>query len=56
MCTFTDVCACKIHHRVVNEVYWCACPDGIAPSEVTTSDDACDDPFLINVKSVTLLS
>ena len=40
----------------VNEVCWCACPDGIAPSEGTTSDDACDDPFLISVKSVTLLS
>ena len=36
----------------------CACPDGIAPSKVSTSDDddACDDHFLISAKSETLLS
>ena len=30
--------------------------DGIAPSKVGTSDDACDDHFLISTKSETLLS
>ena len=56
MCMFTDVCVCEIRHREVNEVCWCACPDGIVLSKVSTSDDACDDPFLISTKSVTLLS
>ena len=49
MFTFTDVCACEIHRREVNEVCRCACPDGIAPSKVGTSDDVCDD-FLISAK------
>ena len=56
MCMFTDVCVCEIRHREVNEVCWCACPDGIAPSKVSTIDDVCDDHFLISVKSETLLS
>ena len=56
MCMFTDVCACEIHCREVNEACRCTCPDGIAPSKVSTSDDVCDDPFLISAKSVTLLS
>ena len=56
MFMFTDVCMCKIHRREVNEVCWCACPDGIAPSKVSTIDDVCDDHFLISVKSETLLS
>ena len=56
MFMFTDVCACEIRRREVNEACRCACPDGIAPSKVSTSDDACVDPFLISAKSVTLLS
>ena len=59
MFTFTYVCACEIRPREVNEVNEacrCACPDGIAPSKVSTSDDACDDHFLISAKSETLLS
>ena len=56
MCTFTDVCACEIRRREVNETCRCACPDGIAPSKVSTSDDGCDDHFTISAKSVTLLS
>ena len=55
-CMFTDVCACEIRCREVNEACRCACPDGIAPPKVSTSDDACDDHFLISAKSVTLLS
>ena len=50
------VCACEIRRREVNEACRCACPDGIAPSKVSTSDDACDDHFLISAKSETLLS
>ena len=46
MFMFTDVCACEIRRREVNEACRCACPDGIAPSKVSTSDDACDDHFL----------
>ena len=53
MFTFTDVCACEIHRREVTEACRCACPDGIAPSKVSTSDDACDDDFLISAKSET---
>jgi len=49
MFMFTDVCACEIHRREVNEACRCACPDGIAPSKVSTSDDACDDAFLISL-------
>ena len=30
MFTFTDVCACEIRRREVNEACRCACPDGIA--------------------------
>ena len=45
---FIDVCACEIYCR--------KCPDGIAPSKVSTSNDACDDHFLISTKSETLLS
>ena len=56
MFTFTDVCACEIRCREVTEACRCACPDGIAPSKVSTSDDACDDHFLISAKSETLLS
>ena len=56
MCTFTDVCACEIRRRKANEACWCECPDGIAPSKVSTSDDACGDHFLISVKSVTVVS
>ena len=57
MFTFTDVCACEIRRReVTREACRCACPDGIAPSKVSTSDDACDDHFLISAKSETLLS
>ena len=56
MCIFTDVCACELRRREVNEACRCACPDGIASSKVSTSDDACDDHFLISAKSVTLLS
>ena len=52
---FTDVCACEIRHREVHEACRCACPDGIAPSKVSTSADACDEPFLISAKSVSLL-
>ena len=54
-CMFTDVCACEIRCREVNEACRCACPDGIAPSKVSTNDDACDNAFLISAKSVTLL-
>ena len=56
MFMFTDVCAYEIRRREVTEACRCACPDGIAPSKVSTSDDACDDHFLISAKSVTLLS
>ena len=56
MFIFTDVCACEILRREVNEACRCACPDGIAPSKVSTSDDACHDHFLISAKSETLLS
>ena len=56
MCMFTNVCVCEIRLRQVNKTCWCACPDGIAPSKVSTSDDACDDHFLISTKSETLLS
>ena len=56
MFMFTDVCACEIRRREVNEACRCACPDGIAPSKVSTSDDVCDDHFLISAKSETLLS
>ena len=56
MFMFTDVCMCEIHRREVNEVCRCACPHGIAPSKVSTSDDVCDDHFLISTKSETLLS
>ena len=56
MFTFTYVCACEIRRREVNEAYRCSCPDGIAPSKVSTSDDAFDDAFLMSAKSVTLLS
>ena len=56
MFTFTDVCAYEIRRREVDEACRCACPDGIAPSKVSTSDDACDDYFLISAKSETLLS
>ena len=52
---FTDVCAYEIRRREVTEVCRCACPDGIAPSKVSTSDDALDDHFLISAKSETLL-
>ena len=43
---FTDVCAYEIRRREVTKACRCACPDGIAPSKVSTSDDACDDHFL----------
>ena len=56
MFMFTDVCAYEIRRREVTEACRCACPDGIAPSKVSTSDDACDDHFLISAKSETLLS
>ena len=56
MFMFTDVCACEIRRREVTEACRCACPDGIAPSKVSTSDDACDDHFLISAKSESLLS
>ena len=56
MFMFTNVCACKIRRREVTEACWCACPDGTAPSKVSTSNDACDDHFLISAKSETLLS
>ena len=56
MCMFTDVCVCEIRPREVNEVCQCACPDGTAPSKVSTSNDACDDHFLLSAKSETLLS
>ena len=49
MFMFTDVFACEIRRREVNEACRCACPDGIAPSKVSTSDDVCDD-FLISAK------
>ena len=55
MFTFTDACAYEIRRREVDEACRCACPDGIALSKVSTSDDACDDDF-ISAKSVTLLS
>ena len=51
MFMFTDVCAYEIRRREVDEACRCACPDGIAPSKVSTSDDACDDDFLISAKS-----
>ena len=53
---FTDVCAYEIRRMEVDEACRCACPDGIAPFKVSTSDDACDDHFLISAKSETLLS
>ena len=53
---FTDVCACEIRRREVTEACRCACPDGIAPSNVSTSDDACDDHFLISAKSDSVVS
>ena len=56
MFMFTDVCACEISRGEVNEACRCACPDGIAPSKISTSDDAYDDHFLISAKSETLLS
>ena len=56
MCRFTDVCACEIRRREVNEACRCTRPDGIALSKVSTSDDACDDPFLVSAKSVTVVS
>ena len=56
MFTFTDVCAYEIRRREVDEACRCACPDGIAPSKVSTNDDACDNHFLISAKSETLLS
>ena len=56
MFILTDVCACEIRCREVTEACWCTCPDGIAQSKVSTSDDACDDYFLISAKSETLLS
>ena len=56
MFMFTDVCVSEIRCREVNEACRCACPDGIAPSKVSTSDGMCDDAFLISMKSVTLLS
>ena len=56
MFMFTDVCAYKIRRREVDETCRCACLDGIAQSKVSTSDDACDDHFLISAKSETLLS
>ena len=56
MFMFTDVCACEIRRREVNEACRCACPDGIASSKVSTSDDACDDAFLISAKSMTVVS
>ena len=36
MFMFTDVCACEIRREEVNEACRCACPDGIAPSKVST--------------------
>ena len=33
-------CAYEIRRREVDEACRCACPDGIAPSKVSTSDDA----------------
>ena len=56
MFTFTDVCAYEIRRREVDEACRCACPDGIAPTKVSTSDDACDDHFLISAKSETVVS
>ena len=56
MFMFTDVCACEIRRSEVDEACRCACPDGIAPSKVSTSDDACDDHFLISAKSETVAS
>ena len=56
MFTFTDVCACEIRRREVNGACRCTCPDGIASPKVSTSDDACDDHFLISAKSETPLS
>ena len=56
MFMFTDDCAYEIRRREVDEACRCACPDGIAPSKVSTSDDVCDDHFLISAKSETLLS
>ena len=50
------VSVCEIRCREVNEACRYACPDGIAPSKVSTSDDTCDDHFLISAKSETLLS
>ena len=49
MYMFNDVCACEIRRREVNEACRRACPDGIAPSKVSTSDDACDDHFFFNL-------
>ena len=43
MFMFIDVCACEIRCREVTKACRCVCPDGIAPSKVSTSDDACDD-------------
>ena len=57
MFMFTDVCVCEIpRRREVDEACRCVCPDGIAPSKVSTSDDACDDYFLISAKSETVVS
>ena len=56
MFMFTDIFVCEIRRREVNEACRCACPDGIAPSKVSTSDDACDDHFLISAKSETVVS
>ena len=50
---FTDVCAYEIRRREVTKACRCACPD---PSKVSTSDDACDDHFLISAKSETVVS
>ena len=46
MCMFTDVCACEIRRRKVNEACRCACPDGITPSKVSTSDECVMTPIL----------
>ena len=56
MFTFTDACTYEIRRREVDEACRCACPDGIAPSKVSTSDDACDDHFPISAKSETVVS
>ena len=56
MFMFTDVCAYEIRRREVDDACRCACPDGIAPSKVSASDDACDDHFLISAKSETVVS